>query len=426
MTDSSFAKKKKKVTYTASTQGIERAENALKRLGFESKSNFAESQLLSRSTVTKFFLRQPIQLDSFKRICEALKLNWAEVAGIIEEAQSERLEINSDSSPDTDEVVQVQAVNRQVTVIDKESKKIKAVIVLEGDINLVNSDLKVSLELALLTYPGDTIKITDIQAGSIRLIVEGSQEDIKRLVSRIQSGELKELRGFPVEDIQLLNESSDDEESDELNDKWHLVQEIVNHPVKGRKLRDADLSDADLSRADLIGANLSRADLIGADLSDVNLSRANLSHADLIGANLSRANLIGADLIDANLSDANLSFADLSFAYLSRADLSRADLSRADLSLADLSFADLSFANLSGANLSGANLIDTKLSDANLIDADLSGANLSGANLSGANVKNARFGNNQGISELIKRDLIQKGAIFEDSPGDRSEVLLPH
>jgi hypothetical protein len=30
--------------------------------------------------------------------------------------------------------------------------------------------------------------------------------------------------------------------------------------------------------------------------------------------------------------------------------------------------------------------------------------------------KNARFGNNQGISEDIKRDLIQKGAIFEDSP----------
>ncbi|MBW4476153.1 MAG: hypothetical protein KME54_04585 [Tolypothrix brevis GSE-NOS-MK-07-07A] len=88
MTDSSLAKKKKKVTYTASTQGIDRAENALKRLGFESKSNFAESQLLSRSTVTKFFQCQPIQLDSFKRICKALKLNWAEIAERIEEGQS--------------------------------------------------------------------------------------------------------------------------------------------------------------------------------------------------------------------------------------------------------------------------------------------------------------------------------------------------
>jgi hypothetical protein len=416
MTDSSVVKNnKKKITYTASIQGIERAENALKRLGFESKSNFAESQLLSRSTVTKFFQCQPIQLDSFKRICKALKLNWAEVAGIIEEGQSERLERNSHSSPDTDEVVQMQAVHRQVTVVDKESKKIKAVIVLEGDINSVNSDLKVSLELALLTYPGDTIKITDIQPGSIRLIVEGSQEDIERLVSRIQSGELKELSGFPVEDIQILNETSDDEESDELNDKWHLVQEIVNHAVVGRNLIGADLSDADLS-----GANLIRAKLRYADLSGANLFGADLSGADLSGADLSGANLSGA-----NLSGANLSDADLSGVYLSRANLSRAILIGANLSGAILIDANLSGAILSVADLIGAILSGANLSRAILSRAILSRAILSVANLSRANVENARFGNNRGISEPIKRDLIQKGAIFEDSPGDRSDILLP-
>ncbi|MCV3214453.1 pentapeptide repeat-containing protein [Plectonema radiosum NIES-515] len=424
MTDSSLARKRKKVTYTASTQGIERAEKALKRLGFESKSNFAQSQLLSRSTVTKFFQCQPIQLDSFKRICKALTLNWAEVARIIEEGQSQGLERNNYSSPDTDEVVQVQAVHRQVTVVDKQSKKIKAVIVLEGDINSVNSDLKVSLELALLTYPGDTIKITDIQAGSIRLIVEGSQEDIEWLVSRIQSGGLTELSGFPVEDIQILNESLDDEENDELNDKWHLVQEIVNHAVEGRNLRNADLSDADLigvnlSGADLSGADLSGADLIGANLIIANLSGAKLSGADLIGAdligaNLSGVNLIGADLIGANLSGANLIGADLIGANLSGAKLSGANLISTDLSHAYLGGAKLRDANLRGANLMGANLIG----------ANLSGANLSDVNLSDVNVKNARFGNNQGISEAIKRDLIQKGAIFADSPGDRSSILL--
>ncbi len=55
--------------------------------------------------------------------------------------------------------------------------------------------------------------------------------------------------------------------------------------------------------------------------------------------------------------------------------------------------------------------------------ANLSGANLSGANLSGATVENAIFGDNQGISPAMKRDLIERGAIFEDSPGDRSRVL---
>ncbi|MBD2603180.1 pentapeptide repeat-containing protein [Scytonema hofmannii FACHB-248] len=383
----------------------------MQRLGFESKSNFAESQLLSRSTVTKFFQCQPIQLDSFTRICKALKLNWAEVAGIIEEGQSQGLERNNYSSPDTDEVVQVQAVQRQVTVIDKESKKIKAVIVLEGDINSVNSNFKVSLELALLTYPGDTIKITDIQAGSIRLIVEGSQEDIERLVSRIQSGELKELSGFPVEDIQVLNESSDDEESNELNDKWHLVQEIVNHAVEGRNLSFADLSDADLSRVNLRGANLSGANLVDADLSRVNLRGADLSDANLSDTNLRSANLRGADLSDANLRSANLI---------------DANLIDADLIDANLIDADLSVAFLRDANLRNAILIGVNLSRANLSSADLRGADLSGAELRGANVENAVFGNNIGISEARKRDLIQKGAIFEDYPGDRSSVALPH
>jgi Pentapeptide repeats (8 copies) len=69
-------------------------------------------------------------------------------------------------------------------------------------------------------------------------------------------------------------------------------------------------------------------------------------------------------------------------------------IERADNALKRLGFESKS------ANLSRANLSDANLSDANLID---------------ANVKNARFGNNQGISEPIKRDLIQKGAIFEDS-----------
>ncbi|MFM6036224.1 MAG: pentapeptide repeat-containing protein [Sphaerospermopsis kisseleviana] len=79
-----------------------------------------------------------------------------------------------------------------------------------------------------------------------------------------------------------------------------------------------------------------------------------------------------------------------------------------DFAGADLSGADLRVADLSGANLSGANL---------------SRANLSRANLSGATVENAIFGDNQGISPAMKRDLIERGAIFEDSPGDRSCVL---
>lgn len=49
-----------------------------------------------------------------------------------------------------------------------------------------------------------------------------------------------------------------------------------------------------------------------------------------------------------------------------------------------------------------------KLLSTNFVDADLSGAN----------VQNALFGDNLGISEETKLDLMRRGAIFEDSTGE--------
>ena len=57
--------------------------------------------------------------------------------------------------------------------------------------------------------------------------------------------------------------------------------------------------------------------------------------------------------------------------------------------------------------------------------ATLLSADLSDADLSGAEVNGAQFGNNLGISNSLRQDLIARGAIFEDSPGDRARVLTP-
>ena len=90
-----------------------------------------------------------------------------------------------------------------------------------------------------------------------------------------------------------------------------------------------------------------------------------------------------------------------------------------------LNGANLSGAYLNGANLSGAYLNGANLSGADLCDAYLSGADLSSANLSGANVENAQFGCNLGISESLKQNLIGRGAIFKDSPGEHSGIKMP-
>ena len=263
MTQHNQGGKKKRITYKACLQGVERAEAALIRHGFESKSNFAKSQLISRSTVTKFFLRQPIQLDSFKRICKGLQLTWKEIAEFDkttklpqEERQLESLEKLLYSSSKINQEVEAGMTRRQVTVIDEERKTVKAVITLEGDINSA-INLKI-IQSILQEYSGNTIKINDIQPGSIKLTIEGSQEDIEKLQQLIESGELNELDGFPVENIQII-------------DKWSLVSQIVSKQIKNRDLSNVDLSDTDLIGADLSGADLSGADLSGADLSDTNL-----------------------------------------------------------------------------------------------------------------------------------------------------------
>ncbi|NEO03134.1 MAG: hypothetical protein F6K50_49805 [Moorea sp. SIO3I7] len=138
MTEFSQGNKTKKLTIAASSKGVETAKKALDKLGFELKSNFTKSQWISRNTVTKFFRLEPIQLDLFKRICEGLTLDWKEIAGIAEEQASEQLNKTDGSSSELVKgVEQSESLSQKETVIERHSETIKAVLVLEGDINSV-------------------------------------------------------------------------------------------------------------------------------------------------------------------------------------------------------------------------------------------------------------------------------------------------
>ncbi|MEL6437796.1 MAG: pentapeptide repeat-containing protein [Cyanobacteria bacterium J06621_8] len=324
------------------------------------------------------------------------------------------------------------------------------------------------------------LTINYVKQGSIKIGLEGHPEDFQKLQAlfKLEPEQIKEILGIPVEGISLIVDEDFDQEETKKQEKARLIKEIRTKGAQERYLFKANLIRANLIRANLIRANLIRANLIranlrkanlflaklseakligaylsgaylsNADLSNADLSNADLSNADLIGAKLTRANLSGANLIRADLSRANLSGANLSGADLRRADLSETDLSGTDLSgvyliRADLSGTDLSGADLSGTDLSGADLRKANLSGADLRRADLSGANLSGANLSNADlreadliradlsnadlsdakVENTRFIQSRGIDRSLKLDLIRRGAIFEDSPGDRSRNL---
>jgi uncharacterized protein YjbI with pentapeptide repeats len=380
------------------------------------------------------------------------------------------------------------------------------------------------LELLRKITDDQEITITDIEQGSIKLTLKGSQKSLEKIESLFKSGDLNKISGdITVENVQFTEDNclaftiagdvnadeitylkctiigqnlaespkqlaeessanpfsvktvSTNEASKEINNKLiesikkpNFLQRIIRRfgriklkeaNLSGADLIEANLREADLRGADLWGANLREADLRGAKLWGANLRGANLnganlsgtvggkfdwdptangsgrsrgwadlntdlSRANLRGANLREANLRGAFLSEANLRGAFLMEANLSWAFLMEANLRGANLIGANLSGTDLWGADLSEANLSEADLSGANLRGANLSGADLWGANLSDANLSGACLRGAKVENAIFIGATGITPEQKQDLIRRGAIFGDNSNDRSKALV--
>ena len=325
------------------------------------------------------------------------------------------------------------------------------------------------LELLRKITDDQEITITDIEQGSIKLTLKGSQKSLEKIESLFKSGELNKIsEDITVENLQFTEDNclaftiagdvnadeitylkstiigqnlaespkqlaeessanpfsvktvSTNEASKEINNK--LIESIKKPNFLQRIIRRfgrIKLKEANLSGADLIEANLREADLRGADLWGANLREADLRGAKLWGANLRGANLNGANLSGtvggkfdwdptANGSGRSRGWADLN------TDLSRANLSWAFLRGTNLREATLSEATLSEACLSGADLSEADLSGAILSGAILREANLRRANLRRADVKNAIFPDATGITPEQKQDLIQRGAIFAD------------
>jgi len=82
---------KKRQTVSATPQGLEKAQKALKRL-FGTQLGLANNLTgsVGRSTIQKFFKGEEIQVDKFKEICEALTLEkeWEAIAGLTDLSNS--------------------------------------------------------------------------------------------------------------------------------------------------------------------------------------------------------------------------------------------------------------------------------------------------------------------------------------------------
>jgi len=390
---------------SATPEGLERLEK-IRSMSSKTAETIAGLAEVSRSLVQNFFGGKPIAVENFQKLCNVFELDWREIAGLQNEAPIERRK--------------------------------RAVFVINGSLDKLNATQVAKIQAMVQTLQnltGDaSLVVVDIEEGSIRLILEGSEDGIERLQQLFEEGALVDVLEIPVVEVSETSGIAVEPEEDYL--KALLVEIIKSQGAVGASLTGAYLRSANLSGANLIGANLS-----GADLSSANLSHANFSGADLSGANLSHANLSftqidGTTVIDGKWrliweivnqpeQGRHLSGADLSGADLSGADLQVADLNGAKLRWAILSGAKLRWAILSDADLIGADLIGADLSGANLSGANLSGARLRSANLSGANVRHTCFGQGLGLLKTEKLDLSQRGAIFDDALGDRSPTFSP-
>ena len=109
------------------------------------------------------------------------------------------------------------------------------------------------------------------------------------------------------------------------------------------------------------------------------LKGVRLAEADLRNANLRTANMQETDLWKTNLQSADLWWTELQGAFLVEAKLQDSKLMGAVLQDADLRVANLQGADLTDADLRGTDLRDTEMQGANLLNAKLHGTKLSGA-----------------------------------------------
>jgi uncharacterized protein YjbI with pentapeptide repeats len=234
----------KRITVIASDKAIKKAERELIRLEFESKSNFAKSQLLARGAVKKFFNRELIQVDTFKRICTGLQLQWIETL-------------------DPNITIKLLQQNR---VVDSET--------IESLIKQFESE-----------------DLTNSEDFSIEAVHPSLEE-------WLEEPENPNYRKWEV--IQeTVNNSKNYHDLHEAD--------LVDADLSGAYFGWANLVRADLNGADLSGSYLRRADLSEADLSEADLSETNLSEANISRANLDGTNLSGADLSGVTLGRIDLS-----------------------------------------------------------------------------------------------------------------------
>ena len=313
------------------------------------------------------------------------------------------------------------------------------------------TEVKAIVELLRKKTGDNSIDVAFFKAGSINIILSGSQEGLERLQQLFESGELTKLEIPYIEAVDYIDNSNIDARKARLVQTLRLVN---NHSlnqilVSARRLGDA-LSNAqsnDRYRVESGSSALEKtfkhiyyhpfdkalhysSKLVSALIETPPLIKNALENTHKIIRELARGRdkaRLGIILTTFNpifrararlRARACIRFREQAF------ELSRelAQINTRNHTL-DIQGANLKNTNLRNINLKQANLATADFTGADLSNANLTEANLTGANFTGANVTKTIFGQNLGLTEVSKRDLHQRGAILLDPPSSDVPIL---
>ena len=131
----------------------------------------------------------------------------------------------------------------QQEICQKATTKKRLAFAIAGSIEEVDQDKLEAIVALLRKITGDTsIEIVGKEKGSIKLILEGSQEGLEKLKALFDSGELTKVDDIPVEYVLFLDtEKSDDDEKIETDEESRLVEKIVNKETQEQYKNEGNL-----------------------------------------------------------------------------------------------------------------------------------------------------------------------------------------
>ncbi len=278
----------------------------------------------------------------------------------------------------------------------------------------------------------DSIGVTFVEEGSIKIVLSGSAAGLKKLQALYDSGELESLDIPSVETVQPVdNHTAGDRKSRlvqvlKLRGNLLRLEQLITSELTFTRARLRALARASANEPDRANDERSRAIARASASASAIASARTLARAQVSARAIARAlernrasvrelTIANARALARELTIA-LALASAHASILTRVRVIARAIDRTSASVLiranDLASAidrDLDYdlaiprdLDLTNADLRGANLSDINLVNVNLTKADLTGANVQGT----------LFGNNQGVSGSMKRDLQKRGAIF--------------